>query len=192
MSRLTRYPGPVALTLPRPGDFCCVPVSGATGLGIEIGQWLDGDKFQPYDHAEIYTGQPDGAGPHGYTIGAYPGGAARRPLPCPAARLPGSLWSSGLIALTAAQRAGIVTWAHAHLGTPYSFLDYAALTAHRLHMPGRWLRRYIASTGHEICSQYVDAAYAAAGVHLFTDGRWPGFVTPGDLAGVLQWWLDHT
>lgn len=177
---------PVCYAPPRPGDFCCVPISGEIGFGVEIGQWLDRDRFQPYDHAEFYVGMPDAAGAHGYTIGAYPGGARRLPLPCPAAQLPGSLWSSGLIEPTAAQRAGIVAWAHAHVGTPYSFLDYLALTLHGLRVPAPGLRAYIASTAHEICSQLIDSGEAANGVRLFRDGRWPGYVKPGDLAMLLQ------
>jgi quercetin dioxygenase-like cupin family protein len=44
----------------------------------------------------------------------------------------------------------------------------------------------VGSTDHLICSQLVDADYAANGERLFTDGRWPGYVKPGDLAGLLQ------
>jgi hypothetical protein len=36
-----------------------------------------------------------------------------------------------------------------------------------------------------ICSQLVDLACLGAGVHLFSDGRLPGQVTPGDLLEVL-------
>ena len=36
-----------------------------------------------------------------------------------------------------------------------------------------------------ICSQLVDYCYLMAGVHLFNDGRWPGYVTPEDLANVI-------
>jgi hypothetical protein len=163
-----------------------VPVSGRVGLGIEIGQWLDGDKFQPYDHAEIFVGQADADGPHGYTVSAYPGGHGRRPLLCPPAELPGSLWSSGLIALTDAERQAIIAWAMDHQHVGYSFADYGALILHHLHLNLPWLQSYIGSTGHLICSQFVDAGYAAAGVHLFSDKRWSGYVKPADLAQLLQ------
>lgn len=182
-----KWPAPVAVAEPQPGDFCCVPISGAVGLGITIGQWLDGDRFQFYDHAEIYVGQPDADGPYGYTISAYPGvRTGRFALPCPAAELPGSLWSSGLISLTPAQRDGIVAWATAHQDVHYSFLDYGALALHALHIPAPGLRSYIQSTGHMICSEFVDAGFTANGMHLFTDGRWEGYVKPGDLAKLLQ------
>lgn len=192
MSKPRALPVPIALAPPAPADFCCVPVAGEVGLGIEIGQWLDGDKFQPYEHAEIFIGQADEAGPYGYTISAYPdngknGRTGRRPLPCPPAELPGSLWSSGLIELTDAERSGILAWAVAHQEVGYSFADYGALTLHHLHLDLPWLQSYIGSTGHLICSQFVDSAYTLGGpVHLFSDNRWSGYVKPGDLAGMLQ------
>ncbi len=191
MTKHRVLPVSVVLAPPAPGDFCCVPVSGGVGLGIEIGQWLDGDKFQPYDHAEIFVGQADTAGPYGYTVSAYPdngknGRTGRRPLPCPPAELPGSLWSSGLIALTDAERQAIIAWAMDHQRMGYSFLDYAALAAHAAHLDLPWLQSYIGSTRRMICSQFVDADYAAAGVHLFDDGRWPGYCKPADLAQLLQ------
>lgn len=183
---------PVVMAPPAPGDFCCVPVSGWTGFGIELGQWLGGDKFQAYDHAEIFVGQADAAGPHGYTVSAYPdngkkGKTGRRPLPCDPAQLPGSLWSSGLIALTGPERSAILGWAMDHADVRYSFADYGALIMHRLRLDTAWLQEYIASSTHLICSQFVDAAYGEGGnVHLFSDDRWPGYVKPGDLAGMLQ------
>jgi hypothetical protein len=177
---------PVVLAPPEAGDFYCVPISGKVGLGVQIGQWLAGDRFQPYDHAAIYAGQPDKAGPHGYSISAYPDHRDRLPLPCPPAELPGSLWSSGLIALTPVQRQAILRWADLHKTVSYSFLDYAALALRALHAHDPGLQRFIADTGHMICSQFVDAACSSAGVHLFSDGRWPGDVMPSDLAMLLQ------
>jgi hypothetical protein len=69
---------------PQPGDFCRVPVSGRAGLLVEAAQWLDGDRFQPYDHAEIYAGGADDKAPYGYTISAYPDGQRKIALPVPA------------------------------------------------------------------------------------------------------------
>jgi hypothetical protein len=180
------WPAPVVMGRVRIGDFCCVPVSGPVGFGITLGQYLDGDRFQFYDHTEVYVGQADGAGPYGYTVSTYPGGSGKRALPCPADLLPGSLWSSGLFDLTGTQRAGIAGWALAHQDTEYSFLDYGAIVLHGLGMKDPALQRYIASTHHQICSQFCDSAYDVNGVHLFADGRWPGFVKPGDLAQLLQ------
>jgi len=181
------WPAPIVLAPVQAGDFCCVPVSGPVGFGITLGQYLDGDRFQFYDHTEIYTGQADEAGPFGYTVSTYPNGHGRRPLPCPPAQLPGSMWSSGLFDLSGTQRAGIIEWALAHQGTGYSFLDYGALVLHALGVSDPGLQRYIAATGHMICSWFTDAAYLFGGeVHLFDDGRWQGYVKPWDLAKLLQ------
>jgi hypothetical protein len=180
------WPAPVVMAQPRPGDFACVPVSGPVGLGITLGQFLDGDRFQFYDHTEVYVGQADAAGLYGYTVSTYPSGPGKRALPCQPAKLPGSLWSSGLIDLTGAQRVGITEWARSHQDTGYSFADYGALVLHRLGVQADWLREFIAASSHQICSQYVDAGYTANGVQLFEDDRWSGYVTPADLAQLLQ------
>jgi hypothetical protein len=187
---------PVCLAVPQPGDFCCIPVSGGFGLGIETGQYL-AEKLQghpagllPYDHAEVYVGQPDKGGPHGYTYSAYPsngqgGLTGKRPLPCPPQELPGSIWSSGIIELTQTSRAGIAAWCEAHPCVSYSWPDYGAIAAHALHAPVPGLREFIKASKTYICSQYTDAALNyGGGVHLFQD-RWEGYVTPGDLAGLL-------
>jgi cell wall-associated NlpC family hydrolase len=161
---------------PQPGDFAVIPIPGAAGKLISIGEWLNGDGFGDYDHAEIYVG-------NNQTIGAYPGGAALLGLP---EIQSGWLWSTGHITLTDAERAGIVSQAMACRGVPYSSLDYFALAAHRLHIPAPLLKNYVASTKHMICSQLVDYCFMQAGVHLFTDGRWPGYVTPANLAAVIN------
>lgn len=179
------WPAPIVMAQPRPGDFCCVPVSGPVGFGITVGQFLDGDRFQFYDHTEVYVGQADAAGPYGYTVSTYPSGPGKRALPCAPAKLPGSLWSSGLVDLTGTQRVDITAWALAHQDTGYSLADYGALALHAVHVDAAWLRAYIAGTERMICSQYVDAAYRLNGVQLFSDRRWPGYVKPGDLSGLL-------
>jgi hypothetical protein len=78
-------------------------------------------------------------------------------------------------------QAAVAEAASGLVGTPYSALDYLALATHRLHIPASGLRAYIGSTGHMICSQLVDEAARRGGWHLFDDGRWPGYVTPGAL-----------
>lgn len=161
---------------PMRGDFAVVPISGFTGLGIRLGQWLNGDGFRDFEHAVIYLGD-------GQVIEAMPGGAIR-------ASFSGewtdrAIWSTGYIALTPGQRSGIVASALEFMGTPYSFLDYLGLALARFGLRPRWLKRYIASTGHMICSQLVDQCYQDAGVQLFDDGRIPGDVTPADLANLI-------
>jgi hypothetical protein len=197
----------------QPGDFCCVPVSGEGGVLIRLGEWLDGGAFTQYQHAEIYVGNslPEFApglktvfrgsmadlyntpllpqrvtSKYGWTIGAYPGGARLVELECQPESLPGALWSSGVITLTGQQRNDIVGAAMKLQGIPYSFLDYAALAAHHLSLGDPALKRYISSTRHLICSQLVDEVYNEAGIQLFNDGRWPGYVTPADLAAWIH------
>lgn len=170
-------PAPAPAPLPRPGDFAVVRMHGTPGALIRVGQWLNGDGFANVEHAFVLVG--DDA-----LVEAEPGGARVTPL---TAYDPSGLhWSAGHIQLTSDQRAAIVAAAHRYLGTPYSFLDYGALAAHRFRLPGSGLLKgYVADTRHMICSQLVDQCYRDAGVHLFRDGRWPGYVTPADLNRLL-------
>ncbi len=162
---------------PRAGDFFLAPISGIGGFGVKVGQWLNGDGFLKIQHAGIYLG--DGA-----TIEAMPGGAISDRI---SRFKPESLvWSTDIIDLTDEQRVAIVAEAENYLGVPYSGLDYLALAAHRFHIPTPHLKRYIESSGHMICSQLVDWVYSMVGVQLFDDGRWPGYVTPGDLDELLR------
>jgi hypothetical protein len=166
-------------------------MGGQGGLLVDGAQWLqqvvkyrhEGRKgiprVQKYGHAQIYLGD-------GLTASAYPDRKGIRPLGCAPEDLPDALWSSGLIALTAAQREGIVQWCYDHPHVQYSPLDYAALTTHTLGLNTDWLQHYIEQQQSMICSQYTDAAYEANKVHLFTDQRWPGFVDPLDLALLLE------
>jgi hypothetical protein len=75
---------------------------------------------------------------------------------------------------------------------PYSFADYAAITAHRANVPAPHLDAYIARTDADgypvrsICSQGVDAQLTLAGGfdvegHVFADGRLPQDVVPSEL-----------
>lgn len=166
------------------GDFCCVPIAGGLGRAIRVGEWANGDGFSDYEHVEIYVGQPDTAAPYGYTFSAYPGGARTVALSCPPEELPGALWSTGHVYLTTRQRVLVLEWCLKLKGTPYSFLDYDALAAHRLHLPVPGLRTYIAASGHQICSQITDYIYMKAGVHFF-HGIWQGYVVPAMLSNLI-------
>jgi hypothetical protein len=167
-------------TLVQPGDFAVVHVTGSTGKLIHLGEILNGDGFADYEHAIMYVG-----GAQDLIIEAEPGGA--RVLPChyDAASV---LWSSDspLLALTDGQREMTATLADKYKGTPYSALDYFALAAHRLHIWAPGLKGRIASSGHMICSQLVDQLRLDMNNHLFIDGRWPGYVTPADLANLIS------
>lgn len=160
---------------PKPGDYGVTQIRGFVGKLIRFGQWLNGDGFADYEHAFIYVGA-------NIIVEAEPGGAVLSLL----SRYDGCSieWFS------APEDKGwaIALKAVSFEGTPYSFLDYLALASVRLRLfPLSYLlRRRVRSTGHMICSQLVDESYRRAGVHLFTDGRLPQDVTPGDLLHRLR------
>lgn len=168
----------------QPGDFCVVPSRPPVGPLISFASWLDnlgqkGDTFGlKFDHAEVWLGD-------GLTASAYPNRNGLRALTGKPGTQPGFLWSSGCVELTTAQREVIVEWCYQHGSVQYSALDYEYLVLHHFGVNAGWLKRKIESDHSYICSQYVDAAYQAAGVQLFSDGRWCGDVKPLDLALLL-------
>lgn len=161
----------------QPGDFGAARVHGLIGWDISWAERLAGLGKGEWQHALTYVGG-------GRCLQAEPGGAriVERPVQ------PGDIWSTGLapFALTAAQQAQVPALAESFKGIPYSALDYGAIFCHRLHLPAPGLRDYIGDTGHEICSQEVDDYRLRLGSHLFSDGRWPGFVTPWDIGDLLR------
>lgn len=165
--------------MPRPGDFGLLAGYDPVDRLIRFAEWVNGDGFPLY-RFPLYS--------HAFTLldddtilEAEPGGARIRPVTeYPASAVTWSSWD-----LTDGQRAAIVAAARQREGTPYSALDYFSLAAHRLHIPAPGLRQYIASTGHMICSQLEDQIYLDADLHMFSDGRWPGDVTPAALRQVL-------
>jgi len=165
---------PTALQ-PQPGDFGVVHMGGSSGKWIHIGEIINGDGFADFEHAFVYVGG-------GQIVEAEPGGARLTQV-----HYSHILWSTDHISLTIEERRAIVKAAHGYVGTPYSAADYFAIAAKRLGLgvavPG--LKAYVASSKHMICSQLVDQCFSDAGVHLFKDGRWPGYVTPAALAGLL-------
>lgn len=160
---------------PQPGDIGLTSITGAVGKLVQIGQWLNGDGYGAYQHAFIVL-------PGNRLIEAMPGGAQIDSLDSYADR---DVLYVAPLGITDAQRKAVVDNALKYEGVPYSFIDYIALATHRFHIPGPGLRRYIESTGHMICSQLCDRAYRDAGLQLFTDGRWSGYVTPMDLENEL-------
>lgn len=160
---------------PQPGDIGLTSITGAVGQLIRIGQWLNGDGYGAYQHAFIVL-------PGNRLIEAMPGGAQIVSLDSYADR---DVLYVSPVGITDAQRKAVVDNALRYEGVPYSFLDYIALATHRFRIPGPGLRRYIKSTGHMICSQLCDRAYRDAGLQIFADGRWSGYVTPMDLKNEL-------
>lgn len=158
---------------PQSGDIGLTQIHGKVGLGIRLGQWLIGEGFADYEHAFVYVGG-------GRIVEAEPGGARQSLL---------DRYDSDTVEwlrCPAGLRAAMATAALGYLGTPYSFLDYAAIALHRVRIPAPGLKRYIASTGHQICSQLADQAAADADWRLFADGRWPGYVTPASLRRLVE------
>jgi hypothetical protein len=177
----------------RPGDFAALPLAVApVGAVVSFLEWLAdlgkrGDKLPTsYQHAVVYIGEVGPDAPYGKTASVYPGGNGIHVLTCPPDQIRGAIWSSGVISLTGAQRAAVVSWAIGHADATYSALEYVALVAHHFRLPTGLLQSYITSRDQYICSRFVVASLAqAAGVDLFP-GTWDGFVTPLDIALLLQ------
>ncbi|BFP50080.1 hypothetical protein KCMC57_64480 (plasmid) [Kitasatospora sp. CMC57] len=160
---------------PQPGDIGLTTIEGPIGVLVRFGQWINGTGFGMYEHAFVVL-------PGGRLIEAMPSGARIRPLADYDGKHVLYVAPAGL---TYSHRVLIAETAAAYEGVGYSFADYLALALRRLRIPAPGLRRFIASTRHMICSQLADQAYTDAGVQLFADGRWPGWVTPGDLFQLL-------
>lgn len=162
---------------PTAGNIGLTQIHGGLGFMIRVGQWLAGGGWANYQHTFICVDVVDGIAT---VVEAEPGGA-RYGVYGPTDRV---LWLD--FGLTDSQQHAIVLAAERYVGTPYSFLDYFALAAHKFNIPAPHLRKYIASTGHQICSQLVDQCYQDAGIHLFEDRRWPGYVMPTDIYHLPQ------
>jgi hypothetical protein len=150
------------------GSIGLTQIHGGVGRAIRAGQWMLGDGFKDYEHAFVYVG--------GYRIiEAEPGGALRSSL--------GRYNPEKILWLRCPPEFGeaVAAAAVALIGTPYSFADYGAISAHRLHIPMPHLDHFIETSGHLICSQLADRAADKGGWHLFNDGRWVGDVSPGDI-----------
>lgn len=157
------------LMTPRPGDFAVVDTLTRTSRLIQLGEVLSGGGFTMFDHAVICSRvRRDGTV---YIVEATPRGAEETVWHYDDHD---HLWSTGIVKTST--RAGKA--ALAYLGTPYSWLDYAAIAARASHLWAPGLRHYVASTKHLVSGQLVDRAELDAGVHLLTDRRWPGWVRP--------------
>lgn len=177
---------------PQPGDFCLVaiqpwyvgwPIRVAEALnGDGFGKWvteLDGTRrFEGFSHAFMVIGQ-------GRIVEAEPGGAIISDLAKYRDAQRGGAFVSSTWDLTDAQRSTICLNALARVGIGYSALDYVELAAHRLHIPVPGLRKRIAATGYQICSQQVDWEYMMSDLPMFQDNRWEGDVTPMNLFAAL-------
>jgi hypothetical protein len=159
------------------GQFGLTQIPGAAGLFIRVGQWLIGDGFENYEHAAVAI--DDATSGAIDVMEAEPGGARISTY-----NFVQFTWSN--LSLTLEQAQAVSLAAIKYKNVPYSFLDYFAIALHKWHIPIPGLRKYISSTRHMICSQLVDQCFKDAGVQLFDDGRWSGYVTPGDLYKLLS------
>lgn len=154
---------------PQPGDFFTVRTGGWMGHLIRMA------TESHCNHAGLLLDD-------GTVIEAEPHGARIVPAGW---YIHHARWSN--LPLTDAQRAAIVTEARRLKGRKYGFADIVVLGL--VHVFGwkcpRWVRDYLQRSDRLICSQLVDYAYDKAGVHLFTDGRVPAEVTPGDLLDLI-------
>jgi hypothetical protein len=159
---------------PLRGDIGLVRITGLTGLAVDLGQRLIGSGSY-FTHAFIVVDPAQDL-----IIQAQPGGADFASLRKTVA---GRRVVYSDFALTDKQRYDIAAAAVAMHGTPYSFVDYAAIGAARL-AAYKGLENYVSDSGHEICSQFADLAYKRGGFDLFP-GRIPGDVVPGDIARLI-------
>lgn len=159
------------------GDVGLVSIPGFVGWLIKKMQSLNGapKQFCRYEHSFVATDVSDPANILAFE--ANPGGADFFNV---GSRYKASeiLWIH-VADLTEAQKAALRGEAVKLKGTPYSFLDYFALLAHRVHLNVPWVRGRVTLSNHAICSQIIDKMYRNLGVPLF-EGRWPGYVIPAD------------
>lgn len=157
---------------PQIGDIGLVRITGLTGKLVSFGQRLIGSGSY-FTHAFVYVG-------NGMVVQVQPGGAEIVSL---AEAVGNRRVAYSSILLSVARREAIADYAKALEGTPYSFLDYAAIGMRRL-LRSSLLERFVGDSRHMICSQLADEAYAQAGIHLFPN-RLAGDVTPGDIARLI-------
>lgn len=170
------HPSRQRTTRPRPGDFAVVDSRARTARLIRLGKALSRRGFTMFDHAVICSRvRRDGTV---YIVEALADGAEETVWHYDDHD---HLWSTGLVKTSA--KAGKA--ALGYVGTPYSWRDYAAIAAHASHLWLPGLRHYVGSTRHLIGSQLVDRAEQDAGVQLFADRRWRGYVRPSDLAELI-------
>jgi hypothetical protein len=178
--------------MPVPGAFAVID-TGNDDISrmIKFGERLSSlaehnPSRERWDHAVVCSRVDDATG-EVWIVEAQPGGAVEVPWHYDTCVYK---WSMGHV--DTAPDAGTAARKYAQAGpwgprgVPYSWLDYSAIAMHAFRIPAPGLRRYIASSMHQICSQLVDQSQLDAGNHLFSDGRWPGYVTPFDLGSLLN------
>lgn len=154
----------------KPGTIGVTRIKGPVGWLVWLLQALNGDMskwthvFVTINHHEVFEAQP--------------GGAVITPLSEYADRP--VAWVD--FPLTDEQRLEIAAHAYSYRGVGYNWTTYLYLAAYRLRLPvlTGMLRKRVTNDKRMICSQAADRIYLNCGHHLFTDGRLPADVTPGD------------
>lgn len=170
---------------PKPGSIGLSIIGGKTGALVAAGQAITGDGSR-WTHAFIVVDNDE-------VVEGMPGGARLTKLADRIDDDGGIVFSDRPVqeAILGHEfnpfyepdlRMVICRVAREMVGTPYSFLDYVAMAFTHFGVHAGWLRRYMLSKNHMICSQLVDEAYRRVGIHMFNDGRLPMDVTPGDIA----------
>ena len=149
---------------PQPGQFFTVRTNGWQAWVIRV------VTRSPVNHAGLCVGD-------GQVIEGQPAGAAFFPDD----HYPNAVWST--IPLTPDQGLRIAAIGRTKVGTPYNWVDVIGIGLTRLfgaRVP-KFIRDRVSNPASLFCSQLVDECYLEAGVHLFTDGRLPGSVSPDDM-----------
>jgi uncharacterized protein YycO len=154
---------------PQPGDIGFGVIAGGVGFGVSLGLLLLRDACR-YTHVFEVTGEDE-------VVEAMPRGARYAPL----GGRDNANYAYVRLPLDGPSIMRVVHAARGYVGTPYGFSTYGYLGAMQYHIPVPHLTRYVSSNRRMICSQLVDQSFSDAGVHLFSDGRTPQDVTPGDL-----------
>ena len=157
--------------MPTPGDFFVVATPGWQAWCIRV------ITRSPVNHAFMLTET-------GRIIEADPGGVREVDL----SNYDGmyQVWSN--LDVSPLTKAAVVVAARSHLGDPYSWIDDACIGLADLfgiHVPAA-VRRRLADPSRLECAQLMDEAYLEVGVHLFSDGRIPGDVSPASLLTLIQ------
>jgi hypothetical protein len=181
-----------------PGAMFLTTIGGRTGWWVAFGQLLAGRPSR-WTHAGII-------GPDGTTFEAAPGGVHKGTVDdllakphiisdAPIKEAAALVITTTVLGARQEQekllRASVVFQANLMIDTPYSFFDYVALASLHVAPKARftkWARERVKKSRYFICSAMCDEVYRRAGIHLFSDGRYPGDVMPAD----LDWWItDH-
>lgn len=177
---------------PLPADFGLIASMQGPWYDRAFARIIDWDTRSTVHHAVGYVG-PDPQGQHGDIIEAV-----RRVSYGWADGYDDVIWSTGRLPehLTPNddQRQEIVAALRGMLGDGYNAVDILAIGIAQPRIdPDRmarwsehppWYIRRLNDDKHEICSQVIAKAYAAAGIQLIP-GRPACLVSPGDLLGVL-------